>query len=99
MVVWIGFFVAFVWCAAVLADDNPGDRAFTALGGGRLGQSASVGATGNLGLSLPLQLPSPRGALPLPLVVSYNKPRQHILSTSAELMDLVPRFKVLVPLL
>jgi RHS repeat-associated protein len=69
--VWIGFFVCFVWCAVVLADD-PGDRAFTALGGGRFGQSASVGAAGNLGISLPLRLPSPRGGLPLPLAVSYN---------------------------
>ena len=49
---------------------DPGHRAFTPLGGGSPGHAADVGARGNLSASLPLVLPSPRGALPLPFAVS-----------------------------
>jgi hypothetical protein len=57
---------------AIANADGPGDRTFTPLGGGSFGASASVGAQGNLAVSLPLILPSPRGALPLPFAVSYT---------------------------
>jgi RHS repeat-associated protein len=51
---------------------DPGDRAFTPLGGGSVGSPAAVGARGNLVTSLPLLLPEPRGGLPLPLAISYT---------------------------
>jgi hypothetical protein len=51
---------------------EPGDRAFTPLGGASLGAPASVGSRGNPVASVPLLLPSPRGGLPLPLAVTYT---------------------------
>src|SRR5262245_47462800 len=51
---------------------DPADRTFTPLGGGSVGADASVGASGNLAVTLPLQLPPPRGDVPLPFSVSYN---------------------------
>jgi RHS repeat-associated protein len=51
---------------------DPADRTFTPLGGGSVGESASVGASGNLAITLPLDLPLPRGDVPLPLSVSYD---------------------------
>jgi hypothetical protein len=63
--------IALISPATVLAGP-PVDRAFTALGSGSFGQPTSVGPTGNLGVALPLRLPSPRGDLPLPLTVAHN---------------------------
>ena len=60
-----------LWCHVASAND-PGDRTFTPLGGGQIGNSAGVGAKGNLAASLPLLLPLPRGGVPLPFSVSYN---------------------------
>ena len=57
---------------AIARAAEPGDRTFTSLGGGTFGASASVGARGNLAVSLPLVFPSPRGGLPLPFTVSYT---------------------------
>jgi RHS repeat-associated protein len=54
------------------AASDPGNRTFTALGGGRIGGDAVVGARGNLGQSLPLELPHPRGDVPMPFAVTYN---------------------------
>jgi RHS repeat-associated protein len=62
--------VCVLWGVAAEAQD-PGDRTFTALGGGSIGQ-AGVGASGDIGVSLPLHLPAPRGNLPLPFRVSFT---------------------------
>jgi RHS repeat-associated protein len=71
---WVRIFFGFFLALAVqpIYAQDPGDRTFTALGNGAVGQAGSVGATGNLTISLPLTLPSPRGALPLPFGVVYN---------------------------
>jgi YD repeat-containing protein len=57
--------------ATALATE-PGDRAYTPLGGGAIGVPASIGARGNIAVSLPLIFPPPRGGLPLPFAVSYD---------------------------
>jgi RHS repeat-associated protein len=62
---------AFLAFSAANATD-PGDRAFTPLGGGNFGHPAEVGARGNLSVSLPFLFPSPRGDLPLPFSVNYT---------------------------
>jgi len=51
---------------------DPSDRTFTPLGGGSVGAAANVGAHGNLAVTLALQLPVPRGDVPLPFSVSYD---------------------------
>src|ERR1041385_94216 len=56
----------------LLIASDPSDRTFTPLGGGQIGSAASVGAKGNLAVSLPLILPSPRVGVPMPVAVAYN---------------------------
>jgi RHS repeat-associated protein len=60
-------------CASIGAHaSDPADRTFTPLGGASVGADASVSAGGNLAVTLPLQLPPPRGNVPLPFSVSYD---------------------------
>src|SRR5262245_11269246 len=74
MSAWIRMLFGFVLAIAVQVAraQDPADRTFTALGAGSVAQAGLVGATGNLNISLPLTLPSPRGALPLPFAVVFN---------------------------
>jgi hypothetical protein len=67
----VAAFATFV-CFATAKATDPGERAFTPLGGGSFGPPTSVGALGNPAASLPLLLPSPRGGLPLPFAVFYT---------------------------
>jgi RHS repeat-associated protein len=60
-----------LWSVPTWATD-PGERSFTALGGGQIGGAPGVGAKGNLNEVLPLILPSPRGGVPMPFAVAYN---------------------------
>jgi hypothetical protein len=64
--------VATSFSLTIATASEPGDRAFTPLGGGAIGLPASVGARGNIAVALPLVFPAPRGGLPLPFAVSYD---------------------------